>query len=170
MSESQRSHQLPLLTPYGMSNDLQLIRRARAGDREAFDALFAEYCPRLMAFANKLTGDTEKAEDLVQDAFLAALTSFGAYRNHGAFFSWLCGIVVRRERDQRRSQKVEPIVAEHTEQGVGIEVREAIDSLAPKHREAFLLVKFLGLTYDEAGTVLQKPAGTVKWLCSEATG
>lgn len=153
-----------------MSDDLELVKKARKGDREAFDRLFERHSDRLIAFALKLTSDRSQAEDLVQEAFLAALKGLAGYHGKGAFFSWLCGIAVRKQRDHRRKPDRE--VALTVDLALPPEVPEAaqaIDSLEPKHREAFLLVKVVGLTYDEAGQALRKPAGTVKWLCSEAT-
>lgn len=153
-----------------MSEDLDLVRRARKGDREAFDRLFERHSDRLIAFATKLTGNPSQAEDLVQDAFLAALRGLAGYRGKGSFFTWLCGIVVRKHRDSNRRAPREVALCDDIRQEPETnETAQAIESLDEKHREAFLLVKVVGLTYDEAGLALRKPAGTVKWLCSEAS-
>lgn len=153
-----------------MSDDLELVRRARKGEREAFDRLFERHSDRLIAFANRLTGDRSQAEDLVQDAFLAALKGLSGYHGNGSFFTWLCGIVIRKQRDIRRRPVREVALAEELGHEPELpEASRAIDALEAKHREAFLLVKVVGLTYDEAAQALKKPVGTVKWLCSEAT-
>lgn len=152
-----------------MSDDLELVKKARKGDREAFDRLFERHSDRLIAFALKLTNDRSQAEDLIQEAFLAALKGLAGYHGKSAFFSWLCGIVVRKQRDHRRKLDREVALTEDLALAPEVpEAAQAIDSLEPKQREAFLLVKVVGLTYDEAGQALRKPAGTVKWLCSEA--
>lgn len=152
-----------------MCEDLDLVKRARKGEREAFDELFQRHCDPLIAFALRITRDRSDAEDLVQDAFLAALNGLTGYKGKSTFFTWLCGVVIRRHRDLRRRPRLSA-VAESIENPPEVpEASQAIETLARKHREAFLLVKVVGLTYEEAGKVLRKPAGTVKWLCSEAT-
>ncbi len=152
-----------------MEDDRLLIRRVRKGDREAFDVLFGRYGERVRAFALRLSGNEATADDLTQEAFLAALRSIAGYRGGAPFFSWLCGIVVRRHRDACR--KVQPWVSlagvASPEEGHP-DVDRAIAALKPDQREAFVLVKVVGLTQAEAAQVLRKPIGTVKWLCSEA--
>lgn len=151
-------------------DDQHLIRRIRRGEKEAFDALFDRYGARLRAFAFRLTGNENLADDLVQDAFLAAFRSFGGYRGDSPIFNWLCGIVVRRYRTQCRRSRSEP---EITSEGF-VEVADALDiersvlALADGPREAFILVKVIGFTHVEAAGILKKPVGTVKWLVVEA--
>ncbi|MEQ1933791.1 MAG: RNA polymerase sigma factor, partial [Fimbriimonadaceae bacterium] len=92
------------------------------------------------------------------------------YRSGSSFFNWLCGIVVRKHRDSRRKHVesdllLEDIASVCTET---LDLDRAIDALKMDQREAFVLVKVVGLTHGEAAKALNKPVGTVKWLCAEA--
>lgn len=153
-----------------MNDERVLIKRVRKGDREAFDVLFSRYGERVRAFALRLCGNESMADDLTQDAFLAAFRSIAGYRGGAPFFSWLCGIVVRRHRDALRrvptewglEARVSPAEEGHPD------VDRAIAALKPDQREVFVLIKVVGLTQTEAAQVLRKPVGTVKWLCYEA--
>jgi RNA polymerase sigma factor (sigma-70 family) len=53
--------------------DAELLRRLRARDRQAWEELYAEYQPRLRAFAFRLTGNVHDADDLVQETFVRAV-------------------------------------------------------------------------------------------------
>lgn len=153
-----------------MSEDQNLIRLSKQGSREAFDALFSIHGARLHHFAVKLSGNRDTADDLVQDAFLAALSGVTALRNEGAFFTWLCGVVIRRHRDVQRksrrdSQAVEDNFASADDH---LDIDTALSALKTERREAFILVKVFGLTHAEAAQAMKRPEGTVKWLCSQA--
>jgi RNA polymerase sigma-70 factor (ECF subfamily) len=152
-----------------MDEDLQLIRRARKGQREAFDTLFERYGARLHGFAFRISNNTATADDLVQEAFLAAFRGLSGYKGGSSFFNWMCGIVVRKHRDSRRrrpeAELSEEIAVICTE---SLDLDRAIDALKADQREVFVLIKVVGLTNNEAADALQKPVGTVKWLCAEA--
>ncbi len=84
---------------------LLLWRQAKAGDRSAFDRLFGLHTDRLLVFVRaKLGGalrEKIEAEDVLQEAFVAALHSFDdfEYTDDGAFLRWMCRIIDHRLRD-----------------------------------------------------------------------
>ncbi|MBW2465255.1 MAG: sigma-70 family RNA polymerase sigma factor, partial [Deltaproteobacteria bacterium] len=53
-----------------MSDDTRLVAALRRGDREAFDAIYDRYRPRVFAFLGRLSGDRVLAEDLLQETFV----------------------------------------------------------------------------------------------------
>lgn len=154
-----------------MHEDLDLIRRARKGEREAFDALFNSHGARLHKFALRISNNAATADDLVQEAFLAAFRGLSGYRGGSSFFNWMCGIVVRKHRDSRRGQIDSDLLILDDIGSVCTETLDldlAIAGLNMDQKEAFVLVKVVGLTHREAADALRKPVGTEKWLCAEA--
>ncbi len=99
------------------------VARAKRGDREAFDALAAEYRGRLLAFIHTRLGPDLRVqlepEDVIQDALLSAYEAIDRFewRGPNSLFSWLASIVEYRIRDlsratQRRLQlplEVDPV-------------------------------------------------------------
>ncbi len=70
-----------------------LVERAKAGDREAFDRLVRITHSDSYALARRLTGSTEDARDVVQEAYLRAYRSVGRFRGDALFSTWLYRIV-----------------------------------------------------------------------------
>ena len=163
------------------SLDPKLIAGFRAGDAAAFDTLYALYAGRVLAFARRLTGSQSDAEDLTQEAFVAAFRARQGFRGSAQFLTWVFGIVVRRWRDGERRPRLSTVpyldsdvcairdgsdMAEETVRKTML--NQAIDALDPILREAFLLVAGEGLTHREAATVVGCPLGTMKWRVAEA--
>lgn len=69
--------------------EIELVRRAQAGDREAFDRLAGRYRAALRAMAFLRTGDREAAQDLAQEALTRAWVALPTLREPGAFLAWL---------------------------------------------------------------------------------
>src|SRR6188508_2536320 len=66
------TYNLPMAT-VARTPDAELLRRLRARDRQAWEELYAEYQPRLRAFAFRLAGNVHDADDLVQETFVRAV-------------------------------------------------------------------------------------------------
>ncbi len=82
-----------------------LVLRAAAGDRQAFDALLLGQRAKLRGVIRRMVGHPEDTDDLVQDAILRAWESIGSYRGEAAFGTWLCAIGLRLAIDHLRAQK-----------------------------------------------------------------
>lgn len=73
--------------------DRRLVKRLLAHDREAFNAFFDGYFPRLYRFARtRLGGDTDTTKEIVHVTLSKAIRSLGSYRGEAALFTWLCTI------------------------------------------------------------------------------
>ena len=72
---------------------VSLVERAKSGDREAFDRLVRITHSDSYALALRLTGSTEDARDVVQEAYLRAYRSIGRFRGDALFSTWLYRIV-----------------------------------------------------------------------------
>jgi RNA polymerase sigma-70 factor (ECF subfamily) len=164
-----------------------LWERARAGDRSAYDQLFALHRERALLFVRARLGPGLRAHldsmDVLQDAYLAAHRDFGKFEHtdDGAFLRWLCRIIENRLRDgkdyfgARKRQAVE--LPRPTPDGPGTEagraehrrkVAEALDQLDEDHRKVLLLRYFEGLSAEEAGEALGRSAGAIRSLTARA--
>jgi RNA polymerase sigma-70 factor (ECF subfamily) len=164
--------------------DDDLMARVADGDPGAFGALFDRHYGRVYHFAATMLGDGPGAEEVLQEAFLAAARSAGSYRPAGRFAAWLMGIVRNRclnriDADARRREtpSADLTGAPAADRSPGdlasadetIEiVRAALAALPERQREAMTLYAFDQLTYREVATVLEMPVGTVKTLIHRA--
>src|SRR4249920_907911 len=90
-------------TAYRAATDEQLVELVRSGDDHAFDAIHDRYHPRLVAFARGLLGGAHHdAEEVVQDAFVRALSALRADDREMALRAWLYTIVRNRALDVLR--------------------------------------------------------------------
>src|SRR5205814_5004686 len=80
------------------------IRLVQAGDAEAFDLLVRRYMRSAFAVAYRVLGHREDAEDVVQEAFLAALANIRSFDTSRRFGPWLYRIVVTRGLNFRKSR------------------------------------------------------------------
>ncbi len=157
----------------------EALRRCRAGDRTAFRVLVEQYGDLAYRVAYLMTHDRALAEDLAQDAFLAAWKGLRRFDPALPFKPWLLRIVVNtcRSRARRKAVPVLPLeemrgrqgpspdpspealaVAHDSHQAVG----RAIAALDEEMRQAVMLRYFAGLTVPEIAAILAWPEGTVK--------
>jgi DNA-directed RNA polymerase specialized sigma24 family protein len=72
-------------------DDEQLVARAQAGDRVAFEELVRRHAERLHAVVARLVADRHEAEEVTQEAFLRAWRGIAAFKGEARFFTWLYG-------------------------------------------------------------------------------
>ncbi len=168
------------------SDPAQLVAAFRTGDRAAWDTLYDQTAPRLLAWARSLTGCASDAEDLAQETFVAAFAQSGGFRGKSSVLTWLCGIALRKWRDKRRSPRPETLPLcdeilpspkfglENDTQNANavllrLAYRQAVADLPENLRDAFVLVAQHGFTHKEAAQILSIPEGTAKWRVAQAT-
>ena len=81
---------------------VELVQRARCGDRSAFAELIDRHERMVLAVAYAITGDANLAGDATQDAFLRAWQAIATLRDDARFNQWLCEIVRRSAIDLNR--------------------------------------------------------------------
>jgi RNA polymerase sigma-70 factor (ECF subfamily) len=148
----------------------------KAGDPQAFRDLYDAYGARVLGYALRLTACREEAEDLLQDTFVACFSGRSSFHGRSRLISWLLGIATRRWRDRGRRHVLQTVPLDDRPNGPGIErgvvdalsLSQALGRLEPPFREALLLVRSQGLTYEEAAAIVGEPVGTVKWRVHEA--
>jgi RNA polymerase sigma-70 factor (ECF subfamily) len=87
-------------------NDLELVTRAKAGDREAFGALVRRYQNNMYNLALNLLGSRDEAEDVTAEAFVRAWQSIKGFRNDASFKTWLWQIVTNLSRNCLRRRYI----------------------------------------------------------------
>lgn len=85
-----------------LDSDVALVRRARAGDYQAFEQLFERYRTLVYRFAYQMTGRRDDAEDIAQEAFVRAYQNLHRYRDEAKFTTWILRIVTNLCTDQVR--------------------------------------------------------------------
>ena len=143
------------------------IRGAQRGSVADLERLFREHWPRAYRAAHLVTGDAAAAEDIAQEAFLAAVRHLDRFDRQRPFAPWLHRIVVNRAIDWTRARKLRaevelgdwvpgpPAVVEDTS------TLSRIGELAPEHRAVVVLRYVLEYTPGEIAELLDLPRGTV---------
>jgi RNA polymerase sigma-70 factor, ECF subfamily len=163
-------------------DDTELVERVRAGETAAFDLLVTRHMKRAYSVAYRLLGQREDAEDLVQDAFLAALEKIDTFKAGRSFAPWFYRILVnrglnsRKSRSLRRMDALPPEIADtsrsplrDTEQA---ELREQLTvvlaTLPPRQKSIVELFELEGFSSLEIAEVLGLSDGTVRWHLHQA--
>ena len=163
-----------------------IVRKVLGGDANAFETLVLEYEKNVYNIALRMTGNSEDAADMTQEAFIKAYNSLQSFRGDSKFSVWLYRIVSNVCLDFLRSKNRRPTVSlsvedddgEDTQLDVADEsqspellldrkltrdsVRRGLDSLPPDYRQILLLREIQGLSYDEIAQALSLEVGTVK--------
>ena len=163
-----------------------IVRKVLGGDANAFETLVLEYEKNVYNIALRMTGNSEDAADMTQEAFIKAYNSLQSFRGDSKFSVWLYGIVSNVCLDFLRSKNRRPTVSLSVEDDDGEDaqldvadesqspellldrkltrdsVRRGLDSLPPDYRQILLLREIQGLSYDEIAQALSLEVGTVK--------
>ena len=157
------------------NDEHHLVVLARARDRQAFELLYRAHNRRSYATALRLLRDRDRAEEVVQDAFVRAWESLPSFRGDSAFASWLHRITVRAACDRiRHDDRCIPSIEDHAEQAryltetrrampdARIDLERAIALLPTGARAVLLLHDVEGYRHDEIAEHLGVTVGTVK--------
>src|SRR5919202_7123143 len=147
------------------------IRGAQDGSTSAMEALFRHHWPRAYRAAYLVVHDSAAAEDIAQEAFLAAVRSLDRFDRRRPFGPWLHRIVVNRAIDWSRARALRReagdaplgIVAapERPDNPHAGSLAGALASLSPEHRAVIVLRHLLEYTPGEIAALLDLPRGTV---------
>lgn len=163
-----------------VTDEILAERMRLRGDTEAYAALIDRYRVRLLALARRmLGGSSEEAEDVVQEALVAAYHRRHTYRSGDVFRPWLYRIAINRCVDRLRAKARRPSSislddqAEAPSAGEGPlgsllaqererRLQKAVEDLPPKYRAIFLLRHLDDMSYEEIARATETPLGTVK--------
>jgi RNA polymerase sigma-70 factor (ECF subfamily) len=159
-----------------MSNtdDTQLIERCRSGDREAFEALLAEYEKPVFNAAYRMLNSRDDAQDITQTVFLKVFENIDQFDPSRRFFSWIYRITLNESINWLgKRNRLEPLTHEAAFEGKGPEqevesasvssnVQAALMTIKSEYRSVVVLKHFLGCSYVEISQVLDIPEKKVK--------
>jgi RNA polymerase sigma-70 factor (ECF subfamily) len=153
--------------------DEYLVVRSQLGDPEAFRCLVRRWHAKLLRHGRHFTRDSEAAEDVVQESWIAIVRGLGSLHDPARFRAWAFRIVankgrdwVRREEARRRATRgieAEASASEDDPASILIgKVRRKIAELEPTHRRILTWFYLEEMSVTEIAGVLDVPAGTVK--------
>jgi RNA polymerase sigma-70 factor (ECF subfamily) len=174
----------------GLDGEQMLVRRARDGDRHAFDRLVAARLPQTYRLAKAITGHAGDAEDVTQEAFLQAWRNLPRLREPARFDAWFGRILVNearmalRRRDRVMTVPVDAIDVrdDETTRGYvpgaldpsidaiaqGDALQRAINRITAEQRTILALHHLEERPVAEIAAFLGIPVGTAKWRLHEA--
>jgi RNA polymerase sigma-70 factor, ECF subfamily len=157
----------------GLSTIWTATDRADDASPAVRDAMLAAV-PGLHAFAISLSGNVDRADDLVQETLLRAIANINSFHPGTSMSAWLITILRnlfcteyrkrRREVEDADGSYAESLKS-HPDQHSRVELEEfrvALAKLPSDQREALLLVGASGFSYEETAAICETPVGTVK--------
>jgi RNA polymerase sigma-70 factor, ECF subfamily len=165
-----------------LDTDAVLAARTQAGDRVAFGVLVMRHMRRGFAIAYRIMRHREDAEEVLQDAFVAALSGIQTFDADREFGPWFGRIVVRKALnavEKRRRREREPLFADLADgrsapdrdaarRQLSSRVRSALARMPPRQRQLIELVELEEYTAAEAAQLLGISAATARWHLHEA--
>ncbi len=166
--------------------DQELVERAQAGDKRAFDLLVLKYQQKVAGLIARYLRDPNEVQDVAQEAFIKAYRALSGFRGESAFYTWLYRIAINAAKNHlasrgRRPPKddMEMEVAEQLDLGgrlremgtpeshllseeIGRTVHQALEELPEDLRTAIVLRELEGLSYEEIALAMDCPIGTVR--------
>jgi RNA polymerase sigma-70 factor (ECF subfamily) len=162
---------LPVSRKLRRRSELALIHGAQAGCETDFEELFRRHWRPAYRAAFLIVHDHAAAEDIAQEAFVAAIRTLDRFDRRREFAPWLARIVANRAIDWTRSRTARREVDHQAPEGAAPrdrdrtvyseEVLDALRELTPEHRAVVVLRYVLEFTPGEIATVLELPRGTV---------
>ena len=143
-------------------DDTMLIRKAQAGQWEAFAQLASHYDRSILALALRITGSEREARDVFQGALLQAYREMRNYRFQSSFYLWMYRVVASTLLEfLRRRGQVTPAGSTH--------LQRALEQLAPRERLVLELKQYFGLKLDTIASILGIDESTARNIFVRAT-
>ncbi len=159
-----------------MDEDLDLLTRTSAGDREAFNELVLKYQKPLYSLLFRMVSNREDAADLLQKTFVKAFTGLKDFEQRSTFKTWLYQIAINLAKNvyrdrarieqvpidnviiRRNPRTVENLIAKENRQ----QLRSALTALPEKQRLTLLLRIQEGKKFEEIAGIMKCSTGTAK--------
>jgi len=161
------------------SSSLEIVwlERIANRDRNAFEALYQEFGPRVFRFVVRMIRDETKAEEVTNDVMVEIWKSASQFQGRSSPSTWIFSIARHRALNAIRGKKLSTtslddaveVMDEHEDPMADTDeittsnlLRTAVNQLSTEHREVVELTFFQGLNYKEIATIVECPEGTVK--------
>ena len=156
----------------GKPEPVETITRAQGGNTDAWGELYRSYAPAIFRFCRRAMPTREDAEDATMEVFMKVREKLGQFDASRSFSAWLYRVAAnhcwdllrrRRVRQDKETGDLETLPLEHPDPGqldqlivrsTGLEVRRALDKLAPRARMALVLRYYADMSYDEIAEAL----------------
>ncbi|QBC45784.1 RNA polymerase sigma factor RpoE [Iodobacter fluviatilis] len=167
--------------------DQELVVRAQAGDKRAFELLVVKYQRRVARLLSRLIRDQNEIEDVSQESFIKAYRALPSFRGESAFYTWLYRIAINTAKNHLSTLGRRPqLLADYEdEEGESLDaaaqipdyhtpetelsnrqivstVNAVVDELPSELRTAITLREMEGLSYEDIAAVMNCPIGTVR--------
>ncbi len=153
-------------------HDVELCAHAATGERRAFGELVRRHGSAIRGLLRRMGAQATEADDVAQDAFLAAFERIAEFRGEGTFAGWVKRIAarlyLRRLQRERRlgafaqAEGEEPDDVRAADADAVIDLDDGLKALGPGERLCVSLCFGAGLSHAEAAEALNLPLGTVK--------
>lgn len=158
-------------------SDTELVRAVLDGEREAYRHLVRRYQDLLYRHALRMTGDSDVAEDMVQEALVKGYRSLDQCRQPERVGGWLFRIASNKCKDYLKSRRRSDVALEDAptqesggsgpgeaarRAGIRDDIQDALERLTPEKREAFLLKHLEGWAYEEMAERLDVSVSALK--------
>lgn len=171
------------------NNDLQLVERAQAGDRDAFRELVENYQRRVYSICYGMLKNPDDSMDVSQEVFVKVFRYLEKFNGESTFYTWLYRITVNmcidfiRKNSRMRVVDYDDGIARieamdgddnilpstlglnpdkvYGRKELRHKMLEALETLTENHRTILVLREVDGLSYDELAEVLNISKGTV---------
>lgn len=152
-----------------MTSDESLMLEFQCGSHEALEELFARYRDPLYGFFHRRLESKQRAEDLVQETFLAVIRAASRYQPRSLVRTYLYSIAMKLVISERRKRggQFEPLDSAHelgttTAPEAVLWVKQAVTGLELLDREVLMLREYEQLSYCEIAELLRIPVNTVR--------
>jgi len=171
----------------GITDESELVRKAREGDMDAYDSLVRRYQERIYSTIYHMTSNHEDANDLAQEAFIKAYQALKSFKGGSSFYTWVYRIAVNKtinflkQRKNRASMSLNDLDfnAEHDPDLVALvsnntprrdaglaelqqKLNEGLQKLSEQHRLALTLHDVQGMSHEEIAQIMDCNVGTVR--------
>ncbi len=161
------------------ATDAALVAQAQGGDMHAFEELVRRYRNQVFAVAYRFVRGREDAWDVSQEVFVKAYRSLKTFRGEASFKTWVLRITANQCKDHLKKRRLATVAFDDAleagqvantgfepadevqSQEIRRALEQALERLPLKHRTAFVLREYEGLSYEEMAQAMGCSLGTV---------